>query len=278
VSLRGLSALAHAASPCVSRGGEIHILKGVTIMGGLTIQVFATRLALALVLGALIGLEREWRQRMAGTRTNALVAGGAAAFAMSGALIAGDAAAQARVVSYIVSGVGFLGAGVIFKESAQVQGLNTAATIWCSAAVGVVTALGYPQYASIIMLGVLLTNTVLRPLAYKLHPAVSDEKPGEVFYHLEFICRSQDESRLRSLLLQAVSRLPLVLYALRSEDRRSGVMIDADLRFSGRNDEMLEQIVSRLSLEESVSAVSWRLQAEPGVHSLTEQAAVLEQA
>lgn len=83
----------------------------------MTIQVFATRFFLALFLDALVGLEREWRQRMAGTRTNALVAGGAAAFAMSGCLISGDATAEARIVSYVVSGVGFLGAGVIFKEN-----------------------------------------------------------------------------------------------------------------------------------------------------------------
>jgi putative Mg2+ transporter-C (MgtC) family protein len=131
----------------------------------MSIFIFSSRFALALVLGALIGLERQWRHRMAGTRTHALVAGGAAAFAMAGALVVGDAAAEARVVSYIVSGVGFLGAGVIFKESAEIRGLNTAATIWCSAAVGVVTALGYASYATVIMTGVLLTNTALRPLA-----------------------------------------------------------------------------------------------------------------
>lgn len=246
-------------------------------MAGMTAQVFAMRFVVALVLGALIGLEREWRQRMAGTRTNALVAGGAAAFAMSGALIAGDAAAQARVVSYIVSGVGFLGAGVIFKESAQVRGLNTAATVWCSAATGVVVALGHAPYASIIMLGVLLTNTALRPLAYKLHPAVANNKPTEAFYHLELTCHSRGKSRLRSVLVQSVSRLPAVLYSLRSEDRASSVLIDADLRFSARNDEMLEQIVSRLSLEESVSAVSWRLLPEPGAHASSEEAAVMEE-
>ena len=243
----------------------------------MTIQIFATRFALALFLGALIGLEREWRQRMAGTRTNTLVAGGAAAFAMSGGLILGDAAAQARIVSYVVSGVGFLGAGVIFKESAQIRGLNTAATIWCSAAVGVITALGHAEYAAIIVVRVLLTNTALRPLAYKLHPPVSDQSPPEASYHLEFICRSQDESRLRSLLLQTVSRLPLVLYALRSEDQGSAVMIDADLRLSGRNDEMLEQIVARLCLEESVNAVSWQLLPASGAHPAREVAAVLEE-
>jgi len=246
-------------------------------MMNMTIQIFAARFALALIQGALIGLERQWRHRMAGTRTNALVAGGAAAFAMAGALIVGDLTAEARIVSYIVSGVGFLGAGVIFKESAQIRGLNTAATIWCSAAVGVVTALGYAPYAAIIMAGVLLANTALRPLAYKLHPPISDQTPPEVCYHLEFICRSQDESRLRSVLLQTVSRLPLVLYALRSEDRVSGLMIDADLRLSGRNDEMLEQIIARLTLEESVSAVSWQLLPASGAHPGREVAAVLEE-
>lgn len=242
----------------------------------MSIFIFSSRFALALVLGALIGLERQWRHRMAGTRTHALVAGGAAAFAMAGALVVGDAAAEARVVSYIVSGVGFLGAGVIFKESAEIRGLNTAATIWCSAAVGVVTALGYASYATVIMTGVLLTNTALRPLAYKLYPLVSDQQPPEVCYHLELVCRPQDESRLRSVLLNTVSRLPLVLYALRSEDRLSGLMIDADLRLSGRNDEILEQIVARLSLEESVSAVSWQL-LPACAHPAREVPAVVEE-
>jgi putative Mg2+ transporter-C (MgtC) family protein len=172
--------------------------------------------------------------------------------------------------------VGFLGAGVIFKESAEIRGLNTAATIWCSAAVGVVTALGYASYATVIMTGVLLTNTALRPLAYKLYPLVSDQQAPEVCYHLELVCRPQDESRLRSVLLNTVSRLPLVLYALRSEDRLSGLMIEADLRLSGGNDEILEQIVARLSLEESVSAVSWQL-LPACAHAPREVAAVVEE-
>jgi putative Mg2+ transporter-C (MgtC) family protein len=75
---------------------------------------------------------------------------------MCGGLIVGDVAAEARIVSYVVSGVGFLGAGVIFKENAQIRGLNTAAAIWCSAAVGVITALGYSQFAGIVTIGVLL--------------------------------------------------------------------------------------------------------------------------
>ena len=244
-------------------------------MTDLTIVSFAVRFAVALVFGALIGLERQWRQRMAGTRTNALVAGGAAAFVMSGLLVQGDATAQGRIVSYVVSGVGFLGAGVIFKESAQIRGLNTAATIWCSAAVGVVTALGYVHYAAIVMGGVLLTNTALRPLAYKLHPA--EHRSEDVYYHVEITCRPEEESRVRSLLLQAVGRLPCSLYALRSEVQPCGVVVDADLRLAGRNDQLLEEIVSRLSLEDSVTAVSWKLLPASGEHPSRPSVAIQEE-
>jgi putative Mg2+ transporter-C (MgtC) family protein len=246
-------------------------------MADLTIQSFAARFAVALVLGALIGLERQWRQRMAGTRTNALVAGGAAVFSMCGFLVTGDATAQGRIVSYVVSGVGFLGAGVIFKESTQVRGLNTAATIWCSAAVGVVTALGYPHYAAIVMAGVLLTNTALRPLAYKLHPPAAEFKPEAVCYHVELTCRAQEESRVRSLLLQTVGRLPCALYALRSEDQPCGVLVDADVRLPGRNDEILEQIVTRLSLEDCVTAISWKLLPSSGEHPTRLSTAIQEE-
>lgn len=233
----------------------------------LTIGTFSLRFAIALLFGALIGVERQWRQRMAGTRTNALVAAGAAAFVMSGFLIRGDLSGQARIVSYVVSGVGFLGAGVIFKENLQVRGLNTAATIWCSASVGVITGLGYANYAAVVMVGVLITNTVLRPLAYKLQPPpVQPITPDEFSYHLEFICRAVDESRMRVLLLQIVSRSPVTLYALRSEDRPRGVLLDADVRLLGRNDELLEQIVSRLCLEDGVSSISWHLLPPSGEH------------
>ena len=92
-------------------------------------------LATAFILGALIGLERQYRQRTAGLRTNVLVALGAAIFVDMAMRIAGTDGA-ARVASYVVSGVGFLGAGVIMREEGNVRGLNTAATLWGSAAIG----------------------------------------------------------------------------------------------------------------------------------------------
>jgi len=105
---------------------------------------FFLRLGTALLLGAVVGLERQWRQRMAGTRTNALVAAGASAFVMCGFMLRDTSRSEAQIVSYVVSGVGFLGAGVIIKikDAGGVRGLNTAATIWCSAAVGAISSLG----------------------------------------------------------------------------------------------------------------------------------------
>lgn len=96
--------------------------------------------ASAFVLGTLIGAERQWRHRSAGLRTTVLVALGAAAFADLGVQLAGPDGAT-RIVAYIVSGIGFLGAGVILKDGANIRGLNTAGPLWCAAAVGAFSGL-----------------------------------------------------------------------------------------------------------------------------------------
>ena len=98
----------------------------------------------AFMLATLIGAERQWRQRSAGLRTNVLVAVGAAAFVSLGMHLNGNAGA-AQIAAYVVSGIGFLGAGVIMKEGAHVWGLNTAATLWCSAAVGALSPSACPR-------------------------------------------------------------------------------------------------------------------------------------
>src|ERR1700733_13764408 len=121
---------------------------------------FALRLGVALLLGACVGLERQWRQRMAGTRTNALVSAGASAFVMCAFMVRDASRSEAQIVSY-VSGVGFLGAGVIFKDAGSVRGLNTAATLWCSAAIGAISGLGRPVHALIFAVAVLIANIVL---------------------------------------------------------------------------------------------------------------------
>ena len=222
-------------------------------------MVFFCALGAALLMGACVGLERQWRQRMAGTRTNALVAAGASAFTMCGFMVRDNSRGEAQIVSYVVSGIGFLGAGVIFKDGGSVRGLNTAATIWCSAAIGAISGLGHPIDALILAASVLCTNIVLRPLAYRLYPAQSSGEEQEVTYEFALISRPEDEAHLRAQMMQAMSRSSLTLTALRSEDIEGTpkMKVTAHIKGLGRQDEALEQLVARLSLESGVSSVSW---------------------
>jgi putative Mg2+ transporter-C (MgtC) family protein len=224
-----------------------------------TIFQFAGRLAAALSLGAVVGLERQWRQRMAGTRTNALVSAGASAFVMAGILLDADPSAAGRVASYVVSGVGFLGAGVIFKDGSNVRGLNTAATIWCSAAIGVLSGFGDFWFAVLLAVAVIFTNTALRPLAYKLHPVLPAAEPGETFYEINLICRESDEAHLRAMLLTTISQMPVSLQAIHSDDVESGgrTRIRAEVSTHGRKSEEIERLAMRLSIEPGVTSLSW---------------------
>lgn len=230
-------------------------------MIGISTVEFALRLFLAIGMGALVGLERQWRQRMADTRTNALVSAGAAAFVMCGLLLGNDPSARGRIVSYVVSGVGFLGAGVIFKDGANVRGLNTAATIWCSAAIGALSGLGSLNLALILTIGVLLTNVVLRPLAYRLHPVLPEVTPVETLYEVGLACKVGAANHIRALLLSTISRLPVTLQSIHGEQDEvtDETHIRAEMTTAGRNNEAMEQVVVRLSIEEDVSNLSWSI-------------------
>ena len=134
----------------------------------MTILNFTTRLGTALLLGAFIGIERQWRQKSAGLRTNTLVSLGSAAFILLSVSLTGNIGDPSRVASQIVTGIGFLGAGVIMKDGMSVQGLNTAATIWCSAAVGSLAGIGLFAEATVVIGSIMLTHLILRPLGNRL--------------------------------------------------------------------------------------------------------------
>ena len=117
-------------------------------------------LVAAVLFGAVIGLERQLRGHPAGLHTNALVALGAAAYMIAGVLV-GDSSGPARVAGQVVTGVGFLCAGVIMHQGATVRGINTAATVWCASAVGVLAGLGYLGWAALVTALVTIANVVL---------------------------------------------------------------------------------------------------------------------
>jgi putative Mg2+ transporter-C (MgtC) family protein len=220
---------------------------------------FTLNLAVAFVLGSMIGAERQWRQRMAGLRTNALVATGAAMFVMLAAPVSDN---SLRVAAQVVSGIGFLGAGVIMREGLTVRGLNTAATLWCSAAVGTLSGSGQMKLAMIGAAGVLLANFGLRPLARLIDRQPSEpDVTTDACYTLRLVCHSRAENHARALLLHMTQTLPLTLQSLHSEDLNSTEKVEVRAEFHSprRQDATLEEVVGRMSLEPEISAVSWQV-------------------
>ena len=140
----------------------------------------------AFLLGSLIGFERQMRQRTAGLRTNTLVAVGAAVFVDMAARLGGPDG-SVRVVAYVVSGIGFLGAGAIMKEGANITGLNTAATLWGSAAVGACAGANLLGEALIAALFVLASNTLLRPVVNRINRRPVHEESSVATYTVRVI-------------------------------------------------------------------------------------------
>jgi putative Mg2+ transporter-C (MgtC) family protein len=122
------------------------------------------RLLLAAGLGAAIGVEREYRQKPAGLRTNILIAVGSALFTIVSIEFARRGGTPDRIVAQIVTGVGFLGGGAILRSGTSVHGMTTAATIWVNAAVGMAAGAGEPALAASATLLTLVVLAVLPPI------------------------------------------------------------------------------------------------------------------
>jgi len=213
-------------------------------------------LASAFVLGTLIGAERQYRQRTAGLRTNALIAVGAAAFVDLAMNINGNAGAV-QVLAYVVSGVGFLGAGVILKEGTNVRGLNTAATVWCSAAVGGCAGADRVAQAIVLTAFVLAVNTLLRPLVNFIERIPIDEQSVEATYQVHITAARSMRDDIRDLL---VEKLDLATYPVR----------EIEVLERGENEVELIATLAATSVDAAeLDAVTAALEAGPGVSYAT---------
>jgi len=223
----------------------------------LDVHDIAGRLAWALLLGSVVGFERQWHQKMAGLKTNALVALGASGFVCFGTEAAGGNPSQ--VAAQIISGIGFLGAGVIMREGINVHGLNTAATLWCSAMVGALCGFGMWQSGGVAASLVLGANIALRPLANRLNERVQSGNEVESHYTLTVLCDAAAAPAVRSALLQAMvkSHLPPHQLLSAAADAQTSISVHADTAHV--MDDAVEKLLAAMAQDANVRSTSWQV-------------------
>ncbi len=220
-------------------------------------------LAAAFAMGTLIGFERQWRQRSAGLRTNVLVAVGAAAFADLGLRLAGNDGGV-RIIAYIVSGIGFLGAGVILKDGASIRGLNTAATLWCSAAVGACAGAGLVGEAASLMAFVLAGNTLLRPLVNWVNRRPIGQAGTEARYEVHALCARDAAPDVRDLLIDTLAAGGYPVSDIETEsESETQVELAAALVRTEANAAELDALVEALERSPLVESATWSVSTTP---------------
>jgi putative Mg2+ transporter-C (MgtC) family protein len=211
----------------------------------------------AFVLGALIGFERQVRQRTAGLRTNVLVAVGAAIFVDLANRLMGREGAT-HVVAYVISGVGFLGAGAIMRSEGSVRGLNTAATLWGSAAVGACAGADLLLEAALAAGFVLAANTLLRPVVNAVNRQPIDPALTEATYAVYLIAQKGRQKEARQLLEETLAQSHCPIRDLGVHVfGQSDVELTATLTQTTVDSETLDQVVAQLMANDFISQAFW---------------------
>jgi putative Mg2+ transporter-C (MgtC) family protein len=220
---------------------------------------FLLNVGSALLMGVAIGIERQIRQHPAGLRTNALVCVGAALF-VSLSVYSDDKQGPTHMASYVVSGIGFLGGGVILREGMNVKGMNTAATLWCSGAIGTLAGAGLLSYAFAATLAVLILHIVLRPCSHWIDVRVKKFEDVDTAYKLQVVCQGKDEGLIRSIVLRHLNAHPRMnVHGISTQDSAEAdqTIVVVEIFSSERNDRALQDVMSRLNIEPGVKSVRW---------------------
>lgn len=221
----------------------------------INIGMFEHRLLLAFVLGTIIGLERQWQHKIAGIKTNALVAGGAALFILVAQKVGGDSSGAARVAANIVTGIGFLGAGVMMRNGNNITGINTAATIWCSSAIGALAGLGF-WYESLIGTAFIVAgNILLRPIGNRIDNRITQIKESGNIYLLKISLKQFSSIEIKQALIDAIkNESTLHISTLKTEVNN---LIIAEIHSLDRRQTDIENVVTTLSTKTEITQIGW---------------------
>ena len=218
------------------------------------IEVFVYRIISCFILSILVGFERQYRHRMVGLRTNVLVSLGSFLFVSMSFGLSPENQDITRIASSVVSGIGFLGAGVILRDGKRIKGLNTAATLWCVSAVGILTACGMVIEAAIGTLFILISNVFLRIISLGIMNKVKVYQ--KEICTIRITCDKKIEVILRTSLSKFIEKNGLFLESLeKSEVTEKEVKLKAVILTM--RTELVEDIVNNLSVEPGVVSISY---------------------
>lgn len=213
---------------------------------------FIIRISVCLLLSILIGIERQYRNGTVGLRTNVLVAIGSFMFNYATYGFVGHD--QSRIASSIVSGIGFLGAGVIIHDGKDIKGLNTASTLWCVAAIGLLTSTGMLIEASIGTGFVLISNIFLRLISFFIMDRV--KKYYRQKCTIDITCSKNIEMVVRNSFSEYVEKNGLRLLSMdKSNNSNDSVKLVAVVITSRVN--KIDTLIKNISAEPEVSSISW---------------------
>jgi putative Mg2+ transporter-C (MgtC) family protein len=225
----------------------------------MNLLTFVENVGAALLLGVAIGLERQIRQHPAGLRTTALACVGSALFVSLSALTE-EKPDPIRMAGYVVTGLGFLGGGVILREGMNVKGMNTAATLWCSGAIGAIAGAGQLLYALTATVIVLALYICLRPVSNWIDARQKKAIDVDTSYKLHVVCLDKEEALVRNIVLRHINNHPKMnvhgITTQESEQAGQAVVV-AEIFSSDRNDKALQDVMSRLNIEPGVKSVRW---------------------
>lgn len=214
---------------------------------------FLLRISVCFLLGVLIGLERQYRRKTAGIRTITLVSLGAFLFvSISNLSPAGDVT---RIAAQVVSGIGFLGAGVILRDGTNIRGLNTAATLWCSAAIGALTALGLLLEAIIGVIYILMANLFLRFISRKLLKNTIHTKIKN--YILNITCKIDKESFVKNCLMQKFKNNYVLIKSYSANNIDNSIHLEIHIEAESTFEDEIKTIINKLCLENQIISIKY---------------------
>ena len=219
---------------------------------------FVLRILASLGLGVAIGIERQMGQHPAGLRTNALVCLGSALFVSLTFLMDGNDS-PTRIAAQIVSGIGFICGGAILREGITVRGMNTAATIWCTSAIGTLVGADKIFLAFVGTGAIIAAHLVFRPLAHVIDKYTQGKAEMDLLYEVKIVCRHIDEEKIRALLLEQMKSANLCLQGLSLQDAQLADHVEMVVHLFAvqHNEQAMNDLVSSLASQEAVHRVSW---------------------